>query len=204
MKKMVLFLGVVFIFVACETGTKYKKDATTESINRSNESTSIVDLLDGEDESMIEDGFDEDLHPIVYEEENLYSSQQFSGGTMSDGLNVKNIRKGSHRNYERLVFDVATWSAYGSMEEKRVDSVGSYSASYNPAKKLISVVIHGYRSFTAPLPSFSRESMIEKIYFEKYQDDSGYKFHIKLKKSTEVKVFDLKSPARMVFDIKSI
>jgi len=90
------------------------------------------------------------------------------------------------------------------MEEKSVYSVGTYSARYNPAKKLISVVINGYRSFTAPLPSFSRESMIEKIYFEKYQDESGYKFHIKLKKSTEVKVFDLKSPARMVFDIKSI
>jgi len=203
MKKMVLFLGIVFIFVACETGTKYKKDTTVANINTSKESTSIVDLLDGE-ESMSDDGFDEDLHPIIDEEEEFYISQQFSGGTMSDGLNVKKIRKGSHHNYERLVFDVETWSAYGSMEEKSVYSVGSYSASYSPAKKLISVVINGYRSFTAPLPSFSRESMIEKIYFEKYQDDSGYKFHIKLKKSTEVKVFDLKDPARMVFDIKSI
>ena len=205
MKQVVLFLGALFFLVACETGTKYKKNVVSSTSDNSTESSSIVDLIDGKEPVEEERSyFNADAHLEVDEEETSYVSQQFVGGVISDGLNVKSIRKGRHSNYERLVFDIQTWSAYGSMEEKKVNTVGAYNATYNPSKKLITVVLNGYRSFTAPFPTFSRESVIENIYFEQYKDDSGYKFHIKLKESTEVKVFDLKNPARMVFDIKSI
>ena len=209
MKQMVLFVVAVFLLMGCETGTKYKKNVITSSIDdgsieeRVVEDSSIVELINGQ-EPVEEEYFNEDAHLMEDEGDVSYVSQQFEGGVVSDGLNVKSIRKGRHSNYERLVFDVQSSTVYGQMEEKKVNRVGYYSAIYNPNKKLISVVINGYRNFTAPFPRFSRESIIEKIYFEQYRDDSAYKFYIKLKKNTEVKVFDLKSPARMVFDIKSI
>ena len=204
MKQVILYLGVAFCLIACETGTAYKEDTTPSMVGAETKSLSISDLIDAKEPIKQESYFDADAHLVADVEETFYSSQEFRGGVLSDGLNVKAIRKGTHRNYERLVFDIQTWSAYGSMEEKKVHTVGSYNATYNPSKKLITVVLNGYRSFTAPFPTFSRESVIENIYFEQYKDDSGYKFHIKLKESTEVKVFDLKNPARMVFDIKSI
>jgi hypothetical protein len=200
MKQMVLFLVAVFFLVGCETGTKYKKNETTPTIDSSTEErqveeSSIIDLIDGQ-EPVEEKYFNED--------EVSYISQQFEGGVVSDGLNIKSIREGRHSNYERLVFDVQSASVDGQMEGKKVNEVGYYSATYDPNQKLISVVINGYKNFTASFPHFSRESIIEKMYFEGYRDDSAYKFYIKLKKNTEVKIFDLKSPARMVFDIKSI
>ena len=51
------------------------------------------------------------------------------------------------------------------------------------------------------LPKFSSKSIVDKIYLDKYLDDSGYKFYIKLKYDSEVKVFDLKNPGRIVVDI---
>ena len=203
MKQVVLFLGVLVFFVACETGTKYKKNPVSESIDNFTENSSIVELIN-DNEPIESSYYDANAHLAVDEVAVPSVSQQFVGGIISDGLNVKRIRKGRHRNYERLVFDIQGWSAYGSMEEKKINNVGDYRATYNASRKLITVMLNGYKGFTAPLPSFSRESVIEKIYFDTYKDDSGYKFHIKLKESTEVKVFDLKSPARMVFDIKSI
>lgn len=118
--------------------------------------------------------------------------QEFEGGHLSDGLNITKIRQSKHGNMLRLVFD---------SEGENNGRVGSYSFVYYPEKYLITAIVGGYRSFSAQLPSFSNDSIIEKIYMDEYLDDSGYKFHIKLREDVKVKVFDLQNPARIVVDV---
>lgn len=215
MKKYGLLLIITLLFLGCETGTRYDKNATVQEVNSAPSSglvkrssdNDIEGLLRDRREPVTEETFDNDLHPIVMEEDKVFLTHEsedsagldvsFSGGKIQDGLEVKSIREGRHEDYIRLVFDVydGSQSAY---------SVGDYKANYNAKMNDITVVLNGYRKFTAPLPSFSHDSEIEQIYFDKYLDDSGYKFHIKLRDNATVRIFDLKDPARLVFDIKAI
>ncbi|MBU1668833.1 hypothetical protein KKC13_10490 [bacterium] len=201
MKKIVLTLFVALLFTACETGVRYDQNSTNTTVAHDN---GIVDLID-EKPSFEDEGFDTDLHPIVLEKESLSVAdatvQTFEGGVIGDGLNVKSIREGNHDSYMRLVFDTYMWSDGSS---KPANNVGHYKVNYYPSKKVITVVISGYRAFSAAFPKFSSVSIVEKIYFDKYLDDSGYTFHIKLRDAAKVRVFDLKSPARLVFDIKKL
>ena len=202
MKKIVLTLLVAFLFTACETGVIPESNSTNST--NINQESDIVDLID-EKPSFDDEEFDTDLHPIILDEESSQvfdaTVQEFEGGVVNDGLNVKAIREGNHDSYMRLVFDTYMWSDGSSKPAK---NVGYYKVNYYPAKKLITVVINGYRAFSAPFPHFASASIVEKIYFDNYLDDSGYKFHIKLRNAAKVRVFDLKSPARLVFDIKKI
>jgi len=199
---------IVVFFMACETGTRYDKnetvkvDAPSGVANRTHTSE-IEALLKDRDGPEIEEEFDDDLHPIVLEEDRAFITQEnsvkrtFSGGKTEDGLEVKSIREGRHEHHIRLVLDVYK-------DGKVAQGVGNYKAQYNFDTNDIVVTLNGYRKFTPALPSFSQKSEIEKIYFDNYLDDSGYKFHIKLRYPSTVKVFDLKNPARLVFDIKAI
>ena len=120
------------------------------------------------------------------------SLQVFEGGYLSDGLDISKIRQSQHGDMLRLVFD-----SKGDTTGK----VGSYSFIYYPDKYLITAIIGGYRNFSATLPQFSKNSVVEKMYMDEYLDDSGYKFHIKLREDAKVKVFNLENPARIVVDI---
>jgi len=194
MKKIVLSLFLLLFFTACETGTKYKEsDKSTGKVEHIKVADKTISELIGTTE--VDDSIKDEVSEIKH----------FEGGVMSDGLNIKAIRKGMHSDYLRLVFDVSKELGYtDTIEGESVSEVGYYNANYNSEQKVISVVLNGYRKFSAPLPQFSSNSIIEKIYFDHYPDDSGYKFYIKLRKSTDVKIFDLKNPARMVFDIRAI
>ena len=221
MKNVVLFLWISLLFTACETGTKY-------DTNTSNEKSDVAEQID-EDELdknelddpthsesyYIDQGEDnyieeialanrevEDVVPRddISEEEFIEESQlqreesntqHFEGGTIADGLDIKSIRKANHDSYIRVVFDSVT-----------APKVGSYSVDYNSSKKLVTVVLDGYRKFSAKFPTFENSSIVEKMGFVKYLDDSGYKIHINLRESTKIKVMALESPARLVIDIQ--
>jgi len=219
MQKNMLFLLLVIMVMGCETGTKYKEG---ENIKRSsNEPVSgLVDrnridaLLDEDEPEESKDAFEHDLHPIVFadkepkyiEPENEEFSEEdtfeetYTSDTeeyVYDGLDVRNIREGKHDDYVRLVFDI-----YDS--NTQADNVGHYSAKYYENKDDIVVTLKGYNKFTAALPSFSVSSPIEQIYFERYSEKSSYRFHVKLRGHSKVRIFALEKPARLVFDIKPI
>lgn len=208
MRKNSLLIIMVLFFMACETGTRYDKNETikaevpSEVVNRTY-TNDIEALLKDRNRPEVEEQFDDDLHPIVLEEDRVLIDEEtdikrsFSGGKIADRLDVRSIREGLHDGFVRLVFDVYD-------NDGAALNVGAYNAKYRLKTNDIVVVINGYRKFSAPLPSFSSNSAIEQIYFEKYTDDSAYKFHIKLRNPSEVRVFDLKNPARLVFDIKAI
>jgi len=198
MKKIVFTLLIAFLFTACETGDIPDRNSTNVD-----QDSGLIALIDDETSSDDEE-FDTDLHPIIHDDSSDMINttvQAFEGGVMGDDLNIKHIREGHHNRYIRLVFDTYMWSNGSSKPAQRV---GHYKVHYYPTKKLITVVIEGYRAFSAPFPHFVSGSIVEKIYFDKYLDKNGYKFHIKLREATKVRVFNLKSPARLVFDIKQI
>jgi len=207
MKKYGLLLSVL-LFVACETGTKYEKNTTKESPKTPQVTTHVINnddilaLIDNEESEpdAVEQTYieDETLETTVAE------NQSFSGGKKSDGLDIKSIRKAYHGNYERLVLDSYYWSQAGAKAGEPADNVGHYRINYDKDKGVISVVIEGYRSFSAKFPTFEKKSVIEKVYFDKYLDDSGYKFNIKLKDSVKIRVMALGKPARLVIDIKKL
>lgn len=171
LKKTAFGLSLIFLFVACETGHK----GDFPSSNASKEVNSSY----------------ADEHNFEYKETSL-ESQVFEGGYLSDGLDISKIRQSQHGDMLRLVFD-----SKGASNHK----VGSYSFIYYPDKYLITATIGGYRHFSASLPTFSTNSVVEKMYMDEYLDDSGYKFHIKLREDAKVKVFNLENPARIVVDI---
>jgi len=142
---------------------------------------------------------------IVPEEEDIMveaeTVQHFQGGVVTDSLNVKAVRVGRHETYTRLVFDIDKWidvDAHGGTVKK----AGSYGVDYNSGKNTIVVTMNGYRGFSAKFPTFSKGSSIEKIYFNEYLDDSGFKFTIKLRDTSSIKVYDYKNPARLIIDIR--
>ncbi|MCH9741015.1 MAG: AMIN domain-containing protein [Epsilonproteobacteria bacterium] len=185
MKLIVMALFIISFFNACETG--YKGECTTEPITET-ESTS--------------NNKPEPYEPKAeYIEEGL-AVQTFEGGRVSDGLDIGTIRVSQESNSLRLVFDSYMWNHDSEHLGEKVTSSGSYTFTYDPSKRLITAVIQGYRGFSADMPKFSSSSLVEKIYFDNYLDDSGYKFHIKLRDDATVKVFDLSNPGRIVVDIK--
>ena len=216
MKNLVLFSGVLLLCTACETGTRY-------DTNTSNKESSIVEIIEAEElydpthsESYYVDQGEDDyaeeialanreLSDVIprdisedefIEESQIESnSQHFEGGTTSDGLDIKSIRKANHNSYVRLVFD-----SDGS--SSTAHKVGSYEVDYDPSKKLVTVALNGYRTFSAKFPTFENSSIVEKMAFAKYLDDSGYKIDINLRVDTKIKVMALESPARLVIDVQ--
>jgi len=200
MKKSILFLVFIFLFTACETGTRYDTNETHKKTLEEIKSGLVernieedIENLVTDDEIENRDAFDKNLHPIAFADDPQRAEDSYS----ANGLDVRKIRQGQHDGYVRLVFDVYN-------ENSVAKSVGNYSAKYNRDTNDIFVVLKGYNDFSASLPSFSRNSPIEQIYFENNQYNGQYKFHIKLRGDAEVKVSDLPSPARLIFDIKPI
>jgi len=176
-KKMAFGVCILFSFTACETG--YKGDTPQETNTSSPE------------------------YKFEYKEE-VFEPKVFEGGYLSDGLDIAKIRQSKNGDAVRLVFDTYKQSSKSGSLGVPSKKVGSYSFVYYPEKYLITAIVGGYRAFSAPLPKFPSSSIVEKIYMDEYLDDSGYKFHIKLKEDADVKVFDLQNPARIVVDIKSL
>ena len=219
MKNMILFSWILLLFTACETGTQYDINTSKESaIVEEIDTKELYDPTHSESyfSDQGEDDYAEEIASVnrelpdvpkaelpdvskrdvpeeieVPKEHVAVITQHFEGGTVTDGLDIKSIRKAEHEHYERVVFD-----SDGS------NKLGSYEVDYNPSENFVRVVLNGYRTFSAKFPIFEHSIIVEKIEFAKYLDDSGYKIHINLKEHTKIKVLALDSPARLVIDIQ--
>jgi len=129
----------------------------------------------------------------------------FSGGIMTDGLDLGTIRLGKEGSTTRLVLDSYKWNIDAKTPSIRSYETGYYTFTYNPETKRITGIVDGYRGFSAlhgtKERSFGANKVVKRLYLEKYLDDSGYKFSIDLKQDAKVNVFDLKRPGRIIIDI---
>ncbi len=183
MKNIVFLFTILFAFTACETG--YKGD--TRAVE---DGDSMLESKSSLDNYEFNPHYTEEDLPVV----------KFEGGHINDGLDLGMIRVSQTPETIRMVMDSYHRDDNGKKADK-VNRVGVYTFVYHPEKRLISATINGYRAFTADLPDFPNDSLVEKMYMDKYLDDSGYRFHIKLREDVKVKVFDLENPGRIVIDI---
>ena len=209
MKSNILFLIFIVFFSGCETGKiPDKNESSKEKVLTDRTSRLVerhIDALVDEDAVI-----DEDLDPLIgdlvpeksYIEEDedideVKEESESKSVEVANNLEVHTIRVGQHNDYTRVVLDVYK-------DSQKATSVGSYRAKYYPNRDEIVVALHGYSKFSASLPSFPSNSVIEEIRFSKDTSEKGYKMSIKLREEAKVRIFDLKNPARLAFDIKPI
>ena len=213
MKTTILFLMILSLFTGCETGTKYDKNTTRKKVILTDRSGNIPQDIDDlvhdeeleDDDTLIADHVpdrayvddEEYVENEKYVESRLERDTFESQEIANKGLTVHNIRVGRHDDYTRLVLDVYEGS-------QKATSVGSYSAKYYANRDEIVVTLSGYSKFSASLPSFPSNSVIKQIVFDDQKSDNSYRFSIKLRQEAKVRIFDLKNPARLAFDIKPI
>ena len=180
MRNLLLSIAIIILLSACETG--YKEDYNTTH-------------------SQPSDKYSEN-RPTYVETELASEIELFTGGKISDGLDVGSIRISQNEKRARLVFDSYIWNGSDENMGARANHVGRYNFSYDPNKALIVAKINGYRGFSAKIPHFSSQHIVDKIYFAEALDNNIYKFYIKLRHNAPVRVFDLSNPGRIVVDIK--
>ena len=125
--------------------------------------------------------------------------KQSSGGVITDGLDMATMRISHSPEKTRIVFDSYTQSG------NKVSVSGHYNFKYVPDERRIVLIVNGYRKFSAlgsdRKRTFSKSSIVKKVYLDKYLDDSGFKCIIDLRMNAKVNVFDIKEPGRIVVDI---
>lgn len=212
MKTTILFLMILSLFTACETGTKYDKNTTRKKViltDRSEDVSKDINDLVHDDEELEDDdtlivdpvpdkGYvGQDEYVEDSRESDTFDSKEETQEENQQGLDVHAIRVGRHDDYTRLVLDIYE-------DSQKATSVGSYQAKYYADRDEIVVTLNGYSAFSASLPSFPSNSVIKQIVFGDYKSDNSYKFRIKLRREAKVRIFDLPNPARLAFDIKPI
>ena len=181
-----------------ETTVEERSAPATEkqAVEASSEDTVLIDV------PMLEEELP--TIPLPVEESVSKPAAQFternkSGGTITDGLTMKEIRISQSPERTRVVFD-----SYSGAAEKASVS-GKYTFKYDAKAHRIVLTVNGYRHFTAlgksKIRTFSANSIIKKIYLVPYKDDSGFQCNIDLRKGAKVNAFDLKEPGRIVIDI---
>jgi len=131
-------------------------------------------------------------------------TQSFTGGKISDGLDMGMVRLGVSSSFTRLIFDTYRWEE-GEIPTERLDYSGTYIFTHEPEKRRITAIVDGYRAFSALAGDQSElyrgNPIVETIRLEEYLDDSGFKFVIELKKDVSVYVYELKNPGRIIVDL---
>ncbi|OJV62351.1 MAG: hypothetical protein BGO41_06020 [Clostridiales bacterium 38-18] len=136
-----------------------------------------------------------------YDYSGFKSSGTFNGGSLSSGQDVGGIRYGDHGDFERVAFDIMKW--VDGTPTETVDVITSYTAALSADGKKITIVLTGARDAYASLNSvnFKDSPNISSVVFSFSGQGESVQIDITLKSSSQFKVFDLKSPARLVVDI---
>lgn len=131
--------------------------------------------------------------------------QVLSGGTISDGLDLSNIRVGEHSGYTRIVFDVKYWEGYGAPKAgTSSDNVGHYKFTLNE-DHTIEAEFSGFRSANAKdITEQGIVHTVKRLRGEEYGDDSSVFYQIILRHPAKLKVFHLYDPARIILDISRL
>jgi len=202
--KYVLSISLLLLLTACHERRVEPavplKTLLNNTLDETTDNQKIIEeipILSGDGEEIILPILDivpEELD-APYQVPQSRHKQIFTGGIITDGLDMKTIRASQNQERTRLVFDSYRFSEKASQS-------GKYIFTYTPSKKQITAVINGYRKISAlNNRTFSKTNIVRNITKEKYLDDSGFKFNINLKRPASVNVFELKEPARIVVDI---
>jgi len=133
------------------------------------------------------------------------NSESFSGGSVSNNLDIGMVRLGQGSNYTRLIFDSYRWEGYAQIPVKKVDHSGTYIFTYEPQHKRIVGILDGYQAFSALVGDhedlYEGNTMVKTIHLDEFLDQSGFKFTIELKQEAKIKVYELQNPGRIIIDM---
>ncbi len=137
-----------------------------------------------------------------------FSVESFSGGSPVDGLDIGMVRLGQSNTYTRLIFDTYNWEGYAKIPVTRANNSGTYIFTYEPVHNRITAILDGYQAFSALVGDhrdlYEGNAMVRTIHLDEYLDQSGFKFTIELKQKTEIRVYELHNPARIIIDMMPI
>ena len=129
------------------------------------------------------------------------TSGTFTGGKSLTGQDVGTARYGNHNDFDRIVFDLYKW--IGGSPVDTVDEITTYTANISSDGKKITIILSGamdaYAS-TSPI-DLAGSPNIESVKFSLSGPNESVQIDISLKNASQYKVFNLKSPARLVVDI---
>ena len=228
MKHVILACNILFMYTACETGTKYEENTTIEKVKKDNSvrklDNSILNLVEGipSAKDLVEKSYIEGNKSIThkYDPENPLNGDTFNENYTNDNNNEdikkeelnsnktsfqgSNITDGLNVKSIRVGYHKSYTRLVFDIEKngEKAKKVGVYNVDYDTQTGIIAVTLDDYRGFSAKFPTFSKKSVIENIYFNEDFDDSGFKFSIKLRDSATVKTYAYKNPARLIIDIK--
>lgn len=127
-----------------------------------------------------------------------------SGGSISDGLDVGEIRLGRHSGFERLVFDVTYWEGAGKAAGQAASSPGHFRIQPLVAGQEYVIELGGFRALSAHLPRFAKDSRILSLSRRKgeaFEDDSTLSLRLAIRPGLCYRAFTLDNPARIVVDV---
>lgn len=126
------------------------------------------------------------------------------GGSISDGLDVGEIRQGRHSGFERLVFDVTYWEGAGKAAGQTASSPGHFRIQPLVAGQDYIIELGGFRALSASLPRFAETSRIVSLSRRKgeaFEDDSTLSLRLEIRPGLCYRAFTLQNPARIVVDV---
>jgi hypothetical protein len=210
MTKNLLAIVIVFSLTACHERrgpepkiSKYAEELFTDSKLKTpnkylSENNNIIEDIPILDETLpilnIEEGTSIPVvTPIVEKQPDTTTKNSTSG------RDIKTLRVSEGIEHTRIVFDT-----YISNQEK-ASSVGNYTFNYSKKQKRITILLSNYHAFSAlkagKVRTFSKASIINKIYLTKNIHPSSFQCQIDLNKEAKVNIFDIKKPGRIVIDI---
>ena len=131
--------------------------------------------------------------------EGFIASGTFTGGIITDGQDVSQIRFGKHETFDRLVFDLSKW--IGTTPVEMVDEACHYSTNISADGMTITLNLNGVRGVSAGSPDLRHSELINSVVASFPEDDSAVTFTIKLNQKTDYKVFTLSNPGKIVVDM---
>ncbi|MCD4713636.1 MAG: hypothetical protein K8R73_10180 [Clostridiales bacterium] len=132
--------------------------------------------------------------------EGFLESGTFSGGKINDGQDVATARYGRHEEFERIVFDIYSWTSFEPTET--VEEIGVYEATISDDGKSITVIINGARGAYAKKSQIDLKdsTTVSSVEYFFPGSDSAVGITITLNEKGAYKVFSLKEPAKLVVD----
>ncbi|KYH35550.1 hypothetical protein CLTEP_04890 [Clostridium tepidiprofundi DSM 19306] len=177
MKKSILVLTsffVIFSLIGC---------SSTNSINKIDNTKTVI----------LKDKSDNDSSTISNKDKNsdYLSEGSVTGGEVTDGRKLTEIRWAVHDDYERILLE------FGNDKV-----VPCFIVQYNKYPYSFVFQLNGTREFSADFPNITNSNLISKFYHIVTCDDCTRRFGVILKKPVEFKVHEYKDPARIVVNIR--
>lgn len=120
----------------------------------------------------------------------------FTGGNRdTEAAVIRDIRRANNAGYERIVLDIDS------------AKIPYYQVAVDPGQKRITLTVFGdpTLSFHAPevVKAFQKSSTVSRVDLYPKVDGTTFNMVLQLKGASPIEVFELSSPNRIIFDVKT-